>query len=364
LFAFEGRKGVSSNILSPWRLASNQANASWLDQQELPFPQGAIIMTRFKSWFRWGTMALAILVLAGNLPANTQPKGDSSNGEKNEKATKPIDKGQRVFSAGHSFHVFVPGILADMAKGAGIKDHVQAGLSSIGGSRVIQHWNVPEEKNQAKKTLRTGKVDVLTLSPIHLPDDGIEKFAKLALEHNPKIRITVQEFWLPFDLYDTTFTKRPAKVDHNAPTGAELRKMHASYFKSMDNHVKELNKKYGQQVLFVVPVGQTVIALREKIIAGEAPGLKKQEDLFTDAIGHAKPPLEALVAYCHFAVIYRRSPVGLPLPAVLKNAKNPNEDAKLNRLLQELAWEAVTSHPLSGVKAGGRRSTKAKKSGG
>jgi 6-phosphogluconolactonase len=102
--------------------------------------------------------------------------------------------------------------------------------------------------------------------------------------------------------------------------------------------------------LYVVPVGQAVIALREKIIAGQAPGLKQQEDLFTDPLGHAKPPLQALVAYCHFAVIYQRSPVGLPMPAIMSNANNPNWDAKLNLLLQELAWDAVTQHPLSGVK--------------
>ena len=64
-----------------------------------------------------------------------------------------------------------------------------------------------------------------------------------------------------------------------------------------------------------------------------------------------RPPLQALVAYCHFAVIYRRSPVGLPMPAVLARANNPNWDEKLTRLLQELAWDAVTHHPLSGVKA-------------
>src|SRR5438046_690118 len=49
-------------------------------------------------------------------------------------------KGQRVYSAGHSFHVFMPGILADISKKAKIEDHKQVGLSSIGGSRVIQHW--------------------------------------------------------------------------------------------------------------------------------------------------------------------------------------------------------------------------------
>ena len=58
----------------------------------------------------------------------------------------------------------------------------------------------------------------------------------------------------------------------------------------------------------------------------------------------------ALVAYCQYAVIYRKSPVGLPLPDVLAKGKNPNWDEKLNRLLQELAWDAVTQHPLSGVR--------------
>lgn len=262
---------------------------------------------------------------------------------------EPISQGQRVFSAGHSFHVFMPGILQEIVKSAKIDDHVQVGLSSIGGSRVIQHWDVPEDKNPAKAALRTGKVDVLTLAPIHLPDEGIENFTKLALEHNPDIRVTVQEFWLPFDLYDTTFTKRPVQVDHNALSGDELRKLHAPYFESMDAHVRELNQKFGKTVLYVVPVGQAVIALREQIVAGKAPGLKTQEDLFTDPIGHARPALQTLVAYCHFAVTYRRSPVGLPVPTILGKPDN-SETEQLNRLLQELAWQAVVEHPLAGVK--------------
>ena len=266
-------------------------------------------------------------------------------------ATPALEQGLRVFSAGHSFHVFVPGQLAAMAKAAGLNDHVLVGLSSIGGSRVIQHWDLADDKFKSKEHLKSGKVDVLTLAPIHLPDDGIEKFATLGREFNPQLRVTIEEFWLPFDIYDTTFTQRPTQVDHNAPTAADLRALHAPYFKSMDEHVQELNKKFGQQVLFIVPAGQAVIALREKIIAGQAPGLKVQEDLFTDPVGHATAPLQALVSYCHFAVIYRRSPVGLPLPQVMAAAKKPEWAEKLNLLLQELAWEAATQHPLSGVRA-------------
>lgn len=259
--------------------------------------------------------------------------------------SEPLTHGQRVFACGHSFHFGLPPMIADVAKAAGVADHQIAGISSIGGSKAIQHWT---EKTQT--ALRTGQVDVVTLTPIYLPDDGIEKFARLAVESQPAFRVTVQEFWLPYDEYEPHYYDPPRKphpktVDHNAPTVEGLRKMHAVYFQSMDDHIRTLNQKLGQPVLFVVPVGQAVIALREKIIAGQAPGLKTQADLFTDPLGHPKPALRALIAYCHFAVIYRRSPVGLPQP------KSWALDDKLNRLLQELAWGAVTQHPLSGVHA-------------
>jgi hypothetical protein len=39
------------------------------------------------------------------------------------------------------------------------------------------------------------------------------------------------------------------------------------------------------------------------------------------------------------------------MPSALTNAKNPEWNEKLNRLLQELAWEAVTHHGTSPVAA-------------
>jgi acetyl esterase/lipase len=264
------------------------------------------------------------------------------------KLAEPIVAGQHVFTCGHSFHVWVPAIVSDLCKSAGIENHTQIGVSSIGGSRVIQHWDIPDDKNTAKTALRTGTVDVLTLSPIFLPDVGIENFTSLALEHNSETRVIVQPIWLRWDIYEPT-TVRPAKVDHNAITGEELRKRHAEHFQKMDEHIRALNKQYGKTVLYIAPAPQAVIALREKIIAGEAPGLKTQEDLFTDELGHGKPPLMALVGYVNYATIYRRSPIGLPVPAILKQANLGDNEEPLNRLLQELAWDVVMQHPLSGV---------------
>ena len=263
-----------------------------------------------------------------------------------EPASASEVKGQRVFTAGHSFHYFLPPVLKDIAVKAGIERHEQIGSQAIGGSRVIQHWDLADEKNQVKKALKTGKVDVLTLSPIYLPDEGIEKFARFALEQNPEIRITIQEFWLPFD-DQAAWTKRPKQIDRDAKTIEELRQAHANYFQTMDQHISSLNEELGKPVLRIVPVGQAVLGLREKIVQGQAPGLEKQSELFTDVLGHVHPPIMVLSGYCHYAVIYGRSPEGLAVPAAI--AKRPEAEA-LNRLLQKLAWEAVTKHPFSGVK--------------
>lgn len=259
-------------------------------------------------------------------------------------------KGERVYSIGHSFHVFMPKILEQIAKSAGIAEHKQVGLSRIGGSYVMQHWNVADDKFKSKAMLNSGELDVLTIAALYLPDEGIENFVQLASEKSPHIRVLVQEFWLPFDVNMNFRKEKVPPPTREVYDGKKLLAEHDAYFAGIDAHVRMLNEKYGgKPKVFVAPVGQAVLALREQIAAGTVPGLTKQEQLFTDAIGHAKPPLQVLVAYVYFAQIYGRSPVGLPVPAALNGTFNEETTAKVNRALQEIAWKAVTGHPLSGV---------------
>lgn len=260
-------------------------------------------------------------------------------------------KGQRVYSIGHSFHVFMPGILSQIAKSAGIADHQQVGLSSIGGSYVMQHWEVAEDKFKSKATLESGNLDVLTVAPLFLPDEGLENFVRLASEKSPQIRVLVQEFWLPFDVYVNFKKEKAPAPDRETFDLKKLQAEHDKYFHDIDEQVRTLNEKFnGKPKLLIAPVGQAVLQLRKQIAEGTAPGLTKQTDLFTDPIGHAKPPLAVLVAYCYYAQIYGRSPVGLPVPPALKGSFNDETAAKLNQLLQEIAWNTVSTHPLSGVK--------------
>lgn len=261
-------------------------------------------------------------------------------------------RGQRVFTCGHSFHTWIAPLLLDMANAAGIKGHEIAGVAMVGGSAgkppyLMHHWNLPDAENPVKQALATGKVDVLTLSPIWLPDGGIENFARLALKHNPATRVLVQAFWLPNDMYDPVYplpTRLP--VDHNQTDLHQLRQAHVPYWKAMEDNVREANAKLDRPGVSITPVGHAVLELREHIVAGRAPGLLEQWDLFHDSWGHPRPVLQLLAAYCHFAMIYQRSPEGLPLPAEESfaphwAANRPWRGEDLNRLLQQLAWKAV-----------------------
>ncbi len=147
-------------------------------------------------------------------------------------------------------------------------------------------------------------------------------------------------------VFDPAHRVSQSPDDFNEATIDALTKAHAPYFSVMDAYVTALNARVGRPVVFIVPDAQATLALRAQIIAGTAPGLLRQSDLFVDAWGHPALPLRVLSAYCHFAVIYRRSPVGLPLPPSLTEQE---VNTALHRLLQELAWEAVRRHPLSGV---------------
>ena len=265
-----------------------------------------------------------------------------------------ISTGLRVATCGHSFHVFTYKQVEQIAASAGLR-HQLAGISSIGGSTVQKHWDVPEDKSAVKQVLKAGGADVLTLSPIWLPDDAIEQFVKLGIEHNPALRITVQEYWMPNDEYEPVYplqTKK--KVDHNATDLTKLRDATQRYAKDIEDYVKGINQRLGRDAVLIVPVGMAAVTLREKIVKGEAPGLKQQSELFRDNWGHAQLPLQLLSSYCHYAVIYRKSPVGLPVPPAFRTLKDMSDDdkAKLNTLLQQIAWDTVRAHPMSGITKG------------
>ena len=250
--------------------------------------------------------------------------------------------GQRVFYTGHSFHMFVPSHIDQLVKSAEIQGHKQFGAQGIGGSRVIQHWDVADDKNKAKAALVSGEVDVFTMAAhLQIPDDGITNFSELGLKHNLNLRLLVQGSWYPFDVPRGS----PGFITDNAQRDdAKIEDLQAAvndWRIKLEAQVDDLNKKHGRRAVYIVPVGDAVVKLRAMIVEGKFPGIANQSKLFRDPIGHGNGQVMALTSYCNFAVVYQISPVGLKL------AERGVDDAQ-HAILQQIAWETVSKYPYSG----------------
>ena len=122
---------------------------------------------RFRLGFS-SLVALAAFTLGGSIAADSP-------------SAKPA--GLRVFYTGHSFHMFVPPRVTQLAADAKINGHRHVGAQGIGGSRVIQHWDLADDKNRAKEALKTGEVDVFTMAAhLAIPDPGIDNFTAARIE--------------------------------------------------------------------------------------------------------------------------------------------------------------------------------------
>ncbi len=252
--------------------------------------------------------------------------------------------GLRVFYTGHSFHMFVPQRVEQLVKAAGIEGHRLVGTQGIGGSRVIQHWDLADERNKAKAALAGGEVDVFTMAAhLAVPDEGIANFTELGLKHNPNLRLLVQASWFPFDVPSPEKRIR----ENSQRDGMKIEDLQAAideWRTKLEAQVDELNEKHGRDAVFIVPAGDAVVKLRALVVEGKYPGVEAQSELFTDAIGHPGPHVQALAAYCNFAAIYRANPEGLD---VIPSGVNETQ----NVILQKLAWETVSTYPYAGVAA-------------
>lgn len=256
-----------------------------------------------------------------------------------ESTTSPI--GLRVFYTGHSFHMFVPPRVEQLVKSAKIEGHKLVGTQGIGGSRVIQHWDLADDKNKARPALASGEVDVFTMAAhLQIPDEGITKFTELGLKHNPNLRLLVQASWYPFDLPAEKRISNNSQRDEAKV--ADLQAAIDEWRTKLEAQVDDLNKEHGKTAVFIVPVGDAVVKLRGLVIDGKYPGIAKQSELFTDPIGHGGPHIQALASYCNFSAIYRISPEGHNLPGLTDEQ---------NAMLQKLAWETVSQYPHAGIAA-------------
>jgi hypothetical protein len=195
-----------------------------------------------------------------------------------------------------------------------------------------------------------------------MPEEGIDLFGDFVIKHNPNARIMVQASWSAYDGKGTTpsvggtgggsFTNAERDNITNITiadldgwlSGQETRG--SNYLGRLRTQLEGIDKRAGKQITYVVPSSTAVYNLRKEVLLGHVPGVTKQSELTRDPIGHPTQPQANLVTYVWYAAMYRESPIGLK---ALVKADDPNS-AKREKILQQIAWNAVVGEPKSGVK--------------
>lgn len=293
-------------------------------------------------------------------------------------APQAIQKGQKYVMATHSFSVFIgpntwrstvdasnadDGPLAKLAAERGKTGHEALAVQMIGGSTPMQHWNQGDgndEANIAKVALRKGGVDVFTLSPNRvIPEQGIDLFGDLVIKTNPNARILAQNSWMAWDGKGTTLRSAEADPARASFTNADRDQVDLAtidgwladleapggYLEALRKQLAGIDQRAGKEITYVVPSAAAMYQLRKEVIKGNVPGIKKQSELFTDALGHVTQPGINLVTYVWYATMYRENPMGLQ---ALVNPEDPTSAAR-ELLLQKIAWNAVVEEVKSGV---------------
>jgi hypothetical protein len=270
---------------------------------------------------------LSIGIVCGLLAWSTQA---SAQARKLEFAAEN-PAGLRVMFNGNSWFIFVPWGVADQVKAAGIEGHKE----------------VRFPKPNDFSPIESGEVDVYAHGVhwwMEAPwgKDGVNaaNLVETGLKANPNFRAYYHAAWLVHDGRGDAI-KTTADYDHSKL--ADVQTALDKTRKGVETVVDKLNKKFGKRVVFLIPVGDATVKLRAMVLEGKYPGVKKQSELWNDAMPHAGPHVMALSGYCHFAAIYRTSPVGLK---ILRFKELTDEQ---HAILQKIAWDVVSKYPFAGV---------------
>jgi len=269
----------------------------------------------------------AALVVAMATPMNGDDKA----------ATKP-GKGLRIFHIGNSLtdHAYA---MHDIVKGKGHTDVVW-GRFMIPGAPIRHLWSNPgggwtdvtgaNIKGKASQILQENKWDALVLQLFPQNGDTAQtmtesggNFAEAAYKGNPECQVYVFGSY-PGQENFGKYAETVAKYDAMAVEGA-----------------KGISKRSPKRKpVRVIPVAQGFQAIGEKM-GGVA-------NLYKDDI-HANSEGKYLEALIHFATIYQQDPHGAITSGLYSWEGSYSVSAGFAAKAQDVAWDVVRKHPLSGV---------------
>ena len=264
-----------------------------------------------------------------------------------------------VYHLGHSLvGRDMPAMLAQLA-GDGHRYDLQLGW----GTTLKAHWE-PDETikgfetendtpryRPAREAVGSGDYDAVVLTEMVELRDAIKyydsarylaKWADLARAGSDKTRVYLYETWHHLDSPEGWLARLDADLERLWERKLLL---------------PGLAGGGADRPVHVIPAGQVMARfVRAVEAAGGIDNIGGREDLFAlDESGaldqiHLNDLGKYLVALTHYAVLYGRSPVGLPRQLARADgtpATAPGPRAA--RLMQETVWQVVTSYPKTGV---------------
>lgn len=165
----------------------------------------------------------------------------------------------------------------------------------------------------------------------------VAAYATLAQAGNPQARVFVYETW-------ASRSSGPGTViEGDAGAGTPWRERLTGELPLWEGVVRDAAAKSGVPVA-LIPAGQAMAVLSDRVAAGAVPGIASMDAFFRDDI-HLSDKGIYFVALVHMAAITGKSPEGLP--AKLTRAWKSREaviDDRLATVLQSIAWEAVSTY--------------------
>ena len=298
-------------------------------------------------------LILAGLAVIGGLWWWLGPRAKSSAADFTA-AYQPLSAPQaplRVFHLGHSLvGRDMPAMLAQLA-GTGHGYESQLGW----GTSLREHWepdlpingfdaeNSHPRFRAARDAIGSGDYDAVVLTEMVEIKDAIKYhksskyfplWAGFARRASAETRIYLYETWHNLDDPQGWLNR----IDQDLPGHWEG-----------DILLADLPQA-GNRPAYLIPAGQVMAGFARALgESGGVDGITRIDDLFSDTI-HLNDLGAYLAALTHYAVLYHRSPLGLPHQ--LKRADGTPADAPspaAARLMQQVTWDVVTRLPRTGV---------------
>ncbi|WP_232796490.1 hypothetical protein [Roseovarius salinarum] len=271
----------------------------------------------------------------------------------------PPGDGLRVFHLGHSLvGRDMPAMLQQLA-GTGHAYESQLGW----GTSLMQHWEPDEpikgfdEENAhprfrpAHEAVGSGDYDAVVLTEMVEIRDAIKyhdsgsyfpKWAASARAGNAETRVYLYETWPRLDDPDGWLTRLDRDVER---------------YWTEEILLRDLAVNAPERPAYLIPAGQVMAAfVRALESRGSIGAVQSRQDLFRRTEADELDPIHVndlgayLVALTHYAVLYQRSPVGLPHELRRADgtpAAAPSEEVA--RLMQRTVWEVVKEEEMTGV---------------